>query len=126
MSEQRLVDVNHENIFRLDADTYPDRMYACGWNGMVHVIEELPPIDPETLPIVRELRARIAELENKLKECEPVIHAHWEDMEPENTDEEHEYRCSKCLVYATIHPALLHNAKFCHGCGAKMDEEEIK
>lgn len=67
MSEQRLIDANSENIFRVDPDAHPSRMYACGWNGMVHVVEQLPTIDPETLPIVQELRANIAILEEAVK-----------------------------------------------------------
>lgn len=62
--------------------------------------------------------------ETPAADVEPVRHAHWIDQEPELIDDEHQYRCSACCVEDTIHPALLHNAKYCHFCGAKMDGEQ--
>ncbi len=119
MSEQRLIVVSPENIFRLDADTYPDRMYACGWNGMVHVIEELPTIDPETLPIVQELRVKLAE-------CEQV-RAHWETVP--NREVEHgevEIRGTAEMCSACKHADKYFRKwfEYCPNCGVKMEMEE--
>lgn len=56
-------------------------------------------------------------------EAKPIVHAHWND----------DGRCTNCGEHA---PFLLwadtwHESKYCHGCGAQMDEvvkimEEIK
>ena len=79
-------------------------------------IDEIQPIDPETLPIVRELR-------EKLAECQPV-HAHWID-EGEDTNDpgsgNHQYRCTNCK-HGDIHREDI-TVPFCWFCGAVMDEE---
>lgn len=152
MSEQRLIDANE--IVRVAEHAYNEwnlAMAAADGNRKINhvfkmqelcktvkaVADSAPTIDPETLPIVQELREKLeearrdcavaeknhAECAEKLANSKLLIHAHWVDLEPELTDDEHAFRCSACLSHDTIHPELMHNAKFCHFCGAKMDEE---
>lgn len=55
MDEQRLIDANNFPAKRLDPDEcLCGRMYACGWNGVIHLIEDAHTIDPESLPIVQQ------------------------------------------------------------------------
>ncbi len=112
MSEQRFIDA------RETVKTLKWYLETNEENGVVYIpdfavkkIINLPTIDPETLPIVRELRAKLAE-------CEPV-HAHWE------IDEYGEFRCSNCKGYASMDILRMHSVKdkFCRNCGAKMDEK---
>lgn len=61
MDEQRLIDANNFPAKRLDPDEcLCGRMYACGWNGVIHLIEDAHTIDPESLPIVQQLRTELA------------------------------------------------------------------
>lgn len=63
MDEQRLIDANNFPAKRLDPDEcLCGRMYACGWNGVIHLIEDAHTIDPESLPIVQQLRAELAQM----------------------------------------------------------------
>ncbi len=112
------------------------------------IAKSAPEIDPETLPIVQELIAEIADREDvsiiqhneihelrdtikKLKDdiaqCKPVVHAHWVPSEDFGCGVD-VYKCSKCgrKIYV---PSLLcldemgviKNFPYCH-CGAKMDK----
>lgn len=60
MSKQKLIDLNEFPARRVGPDDcLTGRMYACGWNGVIHSLEETPVIDPEDLPIVKELRSEL-------------------------------------------------------------------
>ena len=66
-----------EMLHRLSIERRPEACLGCGFehgcsvHGCAVIKRAADTIDPETLPIVRELR-------EKLAECEPV-HAHWID-----------------------------------------------
>lgn len=143
----RLIDVDSLGLFTMDSG-FPYRMYAGGWNKAVRLIYKAPTIKPETLLIVQELIAEIADREDvsiiqhneihelrdtikKLKDdiaqCKPVVHAHWVPIYDFGFGVD-TYKCSKCgrKIYV---PSLLcldemgviKNYPYCH-CGAKMDE----
>ncbi len=76
------------------------------------VAKNAPTIDPETLPIVRELRAKLAE-------CEPVVHAHWEWVADLERPGIRTLSCSHCRGKRWAHE----EHKYCPHCGAKMDED---
>lgn len=60
MSKQKLIDLNEFQARCVDPDEcLAGRMYACGWNGVIHLLEKTPVIDPEDLPIVKELRSEL-------------------------------------------------------------------
>lgn len=60
MSKQKLIDLNEFPARRVGPDDcLTGRMYACGWNGVIHLLEKTPVIDPEDLPIVKELRSEL-------------------------------------------------------------------
>lgn len=65
MNEMRLIDANNLGIGEANPDLFERRDYAFGWNSALQAITNASPtIDPETLPIVRELRD-----ENIKSEC---------------------------------------------------------
>lgn len=160
MSEQRLIDVSEmytdgKNCFKKNLD-YCDHFDLDEW------LNEQPTINPETLPIVRELLAKLGNKEDevrywknrakelgeeknphikiqyncreytikelcdelqfaeeKLAECEPVVHAHWEWFQNPETPDTRTLRCSHCHCGKHVsdeHP-------MCPWCGAIMDEE---
>ncbi len=129
MSEQRLVDA--EDLHK---------RYCCLFEGSVsdsemdretYVIASSPTIDPETLPIIQELRAKLSKYEREAehwKECYAKVvnerwkqhHAHWE---PFSKTENRGYRCSHCKK-ARISNSDYNSVNFrnyCYNCGAKMD-----
>ena len=60
-------------------------------------------------------RKKIEELEAKLKESEPVVHAHWEELGVAD------YKCSRCgFRFTSGDPITMF--PYCR-CGAHMDEE---
>ena len=55
--EQRLIDANSLGVGKANPDAFERKDYAYGWNSALQAVTEASPtIDPETLPIVRELR----------------------------------------------------------------------
>lgn len=70
------------------------------------VAESATTIDPETLPIVKELRGKLAECETK--------HGHWIRFS----------RCDKCSCCGYETAKSEDGGNYCKMCGAKMDEEE--
>lgn len=83
----RLIDADNLGIAKADIEILGDTLYVDGWNSALKAISEAAPtIDPETLPIVQELRKQLAQvtaernyaitvLENKVKYNEfPCIH----------------------------------------------------
>lgn len=74
MDEQRLIDANNFPAKRLDPDEcLCGRMYACGWNGVIHLIEDAHTIDPESLPIVQQLRAELAKVKAEKDEYKELF-----------------------------------------------------
>ncbi|MEE0678788.1 MAG: hypothetical protein U0N53_01815 [Ruthenibacterium sp.] len=71
MAEQRLIDANNLGIgMAYQSEFYPN-YFAIGWNSALKAVTEISPtIDPETLPIVRQLRE---ELERVTAERDAVI-----------------------------------------------------
>lgn len=60
MAEQRLIDANNLGIgMAYQSEFYPN-YFAIGWNSALKAVTEISPtIDPETLPIVRQLREEL-------------------------------------------------------------------
>ena len=74
MDEQRLIDANNFPAKRLDPDEcLCGRMYACGWNGVIHLIEDAHTIDPESLPIVQQLRAELERVKAELDAARELL-----------------------------------------------------
>lgn len=68
--EQRLVDVNNLGVGKANPDAFERKDYAYGWNNALQAITEASPtIDPETLPLVRQLRE---ELEREKRLCDDL------------------------------------------------------
>lgn len=94
MGEQQLIDANDFPAKRINPDDcLCGRMYAFGWNGVVHLIDEAPTIDPETLTIVQQLRA---ELERVTAERNAAIKDIEAAMGSESTQNILKYLCSLC------------------------------
>ena len=56
-----LIDTNNLGIGKANLDAFERKDYAAGWNSALQAISEAAPtIDPETLPIVRQLREELA------------------------------------------------------------------
>ncbi len=55
----RLIDLDVLKIERMESKHKGLRRYACGWNGVVHLLENTSTIDLEALSIVKELRERL-------------------------------------------------------------------
>ena len=81
---------------------------------MIYVLDKIlhaqPTIDPETLPIVQELRRKLEQ---------GVVHAHWEAR---TDDSENIYWCCSCCGYPT--DKWWARGNYCLNCGAKMNEED--
>lgn len=57
MAEQRLIDANNLGVGKANPDAFERKDYAYGWNSALQAVTEASPtIDPESLPIVRQLR----------------------------------------------------------------------
>ena len=68
--EQRLVDVNNLGVGKANPDAFERKDYAYGWNSALQAVTEASPtIDPETLPLVRQLRE---ELEREKRLCDDL------------------------------------------------------
>ncbi len=89
-------------------------------DAVEYALEDTPTIDPETLPIVQELREKLERYEQA--ERKPVVHAHWKIKEGFDGDEY--YSCSVCGYDLYIERTPKENdIRFCLHCGAVMDEE---
>lgn len=56
----RLIDANNLGVGKANPDAFDRKDYAAGWNSALQaVIESAPTMDPETLPIVKELREQL-------------------------------------------------------------------
>ena len=59
----RLIDAENLGIGKANPDAFERKDYAAGWNSALQAISEAAPaIDPETLPIVRQLREQLAKV----------------------------------------------------------------
>lgn len=88
MSEQRLIDANDLGVGKANPDVFERKDYAYGWNSALQAVTNAAPtIDPETLPIVQELRA---ELERVIVERDAAV------------NRLHGY-CSECKNYTEYH-----------------------
>lgn len=60
----KLVDLDNLGIAKADIEILGNASYVYGWNSALQVVAETShTIDPETLPIVQELRGKIKLLE---------------------------------------------------------------
>jgi len=70
--------------------------------------------------LVTELNDKIVELiREKNVDVVPVRHGHWIKISPAGI-----YECSECGKNVMTSDIKVY--EYCHGCGAKMDEEVIK
>lgn len=109
MGEQRLVDVNNLGVGKVNPDAFECKDYAYGWNNALQaVIEAAPTIDPETLPVVKELRKQLARIMAerdaavgalaKAKSCEACAHA---GVFAAGACETADYECAACPAACT-------------------------
>lgn len=64
---ERQAAVSRFEQLKEQADTLRDKMY---FNGVLAVIDALPTTEPETMPIVQQLRAEVANLKDQLSHLE--------------------------------------------------------
>lgn len=66
MAEQRLIDANNLGIgMAYQSEFYPN-YFAIGWNSALKAVTEISPtIDPETIPIVRQLRDELEQAKSE-------------------------------------------------------------
>ena len=61
MAEQRLIDANNLGVGKANPDEFERKEYACGWNNALQAVTYgAPTINPESLPVVRQLREELA------------------------------------------------------------------
>ena len=59
--EQHLIDANNLGVSKANPGIFVCKEYAHGWNNALQaVVEAAPTVDPEALPIVRQLREELA------------------------------------------------------------------
>ena len=64
---ERQVAVSRFEELKEQADTLRDKLYL---DGVLAVIDTLPTAEPESMPIVQELRAQVADLKEQLRHME--------------------------------------------------------
>ena len=70
MAEQRLIDANNLGVEKASMVS-EQRMFVYGWNSALQAVKDTSPtIDPETLPLVQELRKQVDSLNNRLSYIE--------------------------------------------------------
>lgn len=98
--------------------------YIYDTNSFLDSIDDQPTINPETLPIARELR-------EQLKKVTAVRDGKW-IWNPNGMDFGlGAWECSECAVRNNnlpvndkINPFLFSGSNYCPNCGARMNEEE--
>lgn len=66
----RLIDANNFGVGKANPDVFDRKDYAYGWNNALQAVTEAAPtIDPETMPIVQQLRE---ELKQERKICDDL------------------------------------------------------
>lgn len=66
MAEQRLIDANNLGVGKANPDAFERKDYAYGWNSALQAVTEASPtIDPETIPVVRQLREELARVKKE-------------------------------------------------------------
>ena len=59
----RMINTNNLGVGKCDPKVFNDKGFAAGWNSAIQaIIETSPAVDPETLPIVQELREQLAKV----------------------------------------------------------------
>lgn len=65
MAEQRLIDANNLGVEKASMVS-EHRMFVYGWNSALQTVKDTSPtIDPETLPLVKELREKLKPVKKK-------------------------------------------------------------
>lgn len=68
MAEQRLIDANKLGVGKASSIS-EQTTFAYGWNSALQAVkEDSPTIDPETLPIVKQLRKQVKSLQMELSD----------------------------------------------------------
>lgn len=69
MAEIRLIDAKNVGIGKANPDAFERKEYAYGWNNALQAVTDAAPtIDPETLPIVKQLRAELTSCKQELRQ----------------------------------------------------------
>lgn len=70
----RLIDANNLGIEKLSKIS-ETTTFVYGWNGALQTVKDKSPtVDPETLPIVQELRAEIDRIKNERDDARATLH----------------------------------------------------
>lgn len=82
--EHRLIDANNLGVGKANPDIFVCEEYAHGWNNALQaVVDAAPTIDPESLPVVRQLREELArvtaERDAAIKDLEQAIDVYRDD-----------------------------------------------
>ena len=78
MAEQRLIDAN---ALREDWLENGENEYIYDTNSFLSSIDNTPTIDPETLPIVRELRKKVKDLNDGLETLSKIVKSAYEQRD---------------------------------------------
>lgn len=94
VNKMRLIDADNLGVGKANPDTFERKDYANGWNSALQAITEAAPtVDPETFPVVRQLREELAlvtaERDSAVKDIETV-------MSYEYADDIWRFLCSIC------------------------------
>ena len=89
-------------------------------NAVADLLDRQPTIDPESLPIVQELREQLAKV--AVEEVAPVVHSEWVKKNENPLDGN--YYCKHCGNGIDIadgsETPIDRGLFFCFNCGAKM------
>ena len=96
----RLIDADALGVGRCSRDILPDA-YCAGWNGLIHIINSAPTINPD------DLRER-----GRWEQC-------FEDWRMQIEGD----KCSGCGF--EYYGSGIRRYHYCPNCGAKMDAEDI-
>ncbi len=127
MSEQWLIDANAVFEFLTEQKVKERGVQSKAFNRALDIARSavrnpsaIQPIDPEKLPIVKDMR-------EKLANSEPVRHGHWNEITDENGCRD--FVCTACnkSVYDSVPSVFVrYLPKCCPFCGAKMGGKETE